>query len=274
MKGLFTVFAVGSAFLASFAQATVCEGPDLHHLRLVGRDTLEVQGGHGRVAFTSDGGRTWQMLDRPQDSGRVFEGRIFYGSEGEQLQNLRVGDNDMVVIERTADRQDWQVRNSGLLLGVRGNSAFVYRGSLKSLSAMDRGWVLDGGTVSEEPINRDLGLAQGWHPEFKVELGHDSVCIWTENSWRGEARCEPARPLVEPFRLTGFAVQEAQFPRAGDARESTPARDVYLTDSAVIWRWEGATGTWSEVPYPPEWRWCNGPVPRGPVRAPKKAPSK
>jgi hypothetical protein len=271
MNHLFKAFAACPLLVIGSVQATICDGPNLHHLRMVGRYMLEVQGGHGRVARTSDWGQTWQMVDKPSDEARAFEGRLFYGSEGEQLQNLTVGDSGMVVIERTADRVDWQVRNSGLLLAVRGNSAFVYRGALGVPSwPQSKGQLLIDGTLEEEAINRDLELAKGWHPAFKLEFRPGSVCIWTENAWRTQARCEPGLPWREPFELTGIAVQDAQLTNMDDVQYDVPARDVYLSTSEVIMRWQGATGTWGEVPYPREWRQCNGPVPQQFVPAPLK----
>lgn len=245
------------------ARSTVCEGPDLHSLRMVNATTLEVQG-RGGMAQTSDGGKTWRVVARPQrvaagfqNATDTFNHRGFRGPAGYELQNLDTQAGN-VVIQRTPTSPAWHVAWTGLLLQVSGDDAFVYLGDTHAPAIQNQGWPLGTGVVEQMSFGTGSPLSDDRSAPLKVEFKPGSVCVHTEATWH-QTPCQPAWTWQgdSPFPLTGFAVA----PRRAGVEYPNP-RDVYLASRSGILHWRGDSQTWAALPPPPDWFWCNGPIPR------------
>jgi len=244
------------------ARSTVCEGPDLHSLRMVNATTLEVQG-RGGTAQTSDGGKTWRLVAGPPrlvadiQATDSFNHRAFRGPAGYELQNLGTGAGN-VVIQRTPRSPTWHVAWTGVLLQVSGDDAFVYLGETHGPAIQNRGWELRTGVVEQMSLGTGSPMDDDRSARLKVEFKPGSVCVHTEATW-DQTSCKSAWTWQgdSPFPLTGFAVA----PRRAGVEYPNP-RDVYLASRSGILHWRGASQSWAEMPSPPDWFWCNGPIPR------------
>lgn len=259
--------------LADAAQAMMCFGPDLHHLRVVNANTVEISG-RGGTARTSDGGETWipvpavpAPLKEPveSDNAHPFTDRIFRAPDGTQLRNRSVNGSRDVEILRPPARQAWTTVAKGLLLGVGDGAAYVFQGDM-SIKDGRRGVSLSKGMIREVSFGKRVLDKHEHAPPFQIEVTPESFCLSYRRQdnhalWDKSPCDSPDHRVAGNDReINGFAVA----PAAPGAKQDERSRDVYLSGADFIMRWNGATRTWQHLQTPPGPGWfeCNGPVPR------------
>lgn len=250
--GVVTLSIVTTILFVSPTAATVCAGPDLANIAVLSNGMLEVQGS-GRVARSSDQGRTWKTIPGLKPSLDPFWKRGFKDSDGVLYQNIIVNGAPVVIYSKDNGRT-WEHKRfaSGGLqsLIVWSDTLGLFRIYGNDLRYSDASPGIGAGFIEglHGPHDRaaDGSSAVGDNHRF-VSFEYDGATLALMHS-EFVASGTPLNSVAIGRYITGLFI--------------SPDRTIYISTESKILRGRNFGRSWEELNIPVDWIFCNGDPPR------------